>query len=153
MRCTQELPWAFVLFCDGFQVRTALTQEQSGQRCANLHRLLKIRDSVQWLSNERCLYRWWCVNYNCPRRHNSCVIVTCFRCSDVDQGSIVSRSKWNPPKSCVGFFLVQSPLYPGCGVGGGSVERCRLTIVACVVPFFYGLTYYSAHGEVIFGVF
>ena len=89
----------------------------------------------------------------CPRRHNSCVIVMCFRCSDVDQGSIVSRSKWNPPKSYSGFFLVQKPFYPGCGVGGGWVGRCRLTIDDCCVrgPLFHGLTYYV--GAVIVGDF
>ena len=45
----------------------------------------------------------------------------------------MSRSKCNPPKSYVGFFLIRSPFYPGCGVGSGWIGRCRLTIVACVV--------------------
>ena len=81
------------------------------------------------------------------------VFVVFFRRSDVDQGSIVSRSKWNPPKSYVGFFLVQSPFYPGCG-GGWWLGRVMSIDDCCVRgPFFYGLTNYGAHGEVIVGDF
>ena len=52
---------------------------------------------------------------------------------------------------CV-FFLVHSPFYPGCGVVGGWLGR-GMSLDDCWVrgPFFCGLAYYGAHGEVIVG--
>ena len=84
-----------------------------------------------------------CVNYD-VRGDMSSVIVMCFRCSDVDQESIVSRSKWNRCLTLCSSWFKSFSTQNVEWVVAESDDDSRVR-----GPFFSGLTFYGAHAEVI----